>query len=309
VSGGGGDVKIWNAETGEEIRTLKGHKFNVTSCSYSPDGGEIVSGDGDGDVKIWNAETGKEIKTSTGHVSMVSSCSYSPDGTRIVSGSYDNTLKIWDANTGKEINALLGHTDVVRACSYSPDGTRIVSGSYDNTLKIWDANTGKEIRTLKAHNSWVNACLYSPDGGRIASGSDDKTIKIWDAETGEEIYTFYTSGDVNSNSIAFSQAGYGVVAGGAGGNVYILQQIGFDFGPPIITPVRLYLHSEHRWDSNLTAKCSWCGKRFTPKPDILDTVRNIKIQPQHEKLLSKCPYCHKPLRFNLFIVDNKERYS
>jgi hypothetical protein len=26
------------------------------------------------------------------------------------------------------------------------------------------------------------------------------------------------------------------------------------------------------------------------------------------RLLSKCPHCHKPLRFNPFIVDNRDRY-
>jgi len=29
---------------------------------------------------------------------------------------------------------------------------------------------------------------------------------------------------------------------------------------------------------------------------------------EEPRLLSECPLCHKPLRFNPFIVDNRERY-
>jgi WD40 repeat protein len=134
-----GTIKIWDAESGWEIRTLTGDNTSVYSVAYSPDGRRIVSGSKDGTIKIWDAESGREIRTLEEHSDHVWSVAYSPDGRRIVSGADDETIKIWDAESGREIRTLAGHSCPVDSVAYSPDGRRIVSGSRDNTIKIWDA--------------------------------------------------------------------------------------------------------------------------------------------------------------------------
>ena len=48
-------VKIWDANNGKELHTLKGHTGSVRSVSYSPDGQRIASGSYDTRLKIWDA--------------------------------------------------------------------------------------------------------------------------------------------------------------------------------------------------------------------------------------------------------------
>jgi WD40 repeat protein len=90
-------VRIWDAVTGDAIRTLEGHTNSVWSASFSSDGSRIVSGSDDKTVRIWDAVTGDAIRTLEGHTNSVLSASFSPDGSRIVSGSDDKTVRIWDA--------------------------------------------------------------------------------------------------------------------------------------------------------------------------------------------------------------------
>ena len=78
---------MWDADTGQEICTLKGHTDRVTSVAISADGKRIVSGSDDQTVKVWDADKGQEILTLKGHTAMVSSVAFSADGKRIVSGS------------------------------------------------------------------------------------------------------------------------------------------------------------------------------------------------------------------------------
>ncbi len=43
-------IKLWNVETGQEIKSLVGHSNVVTSVAFSPDGETVVSGSLDNDM-------------------------------------------------------------------------------------------------------------------------------------------------------------------------------------------------------------------------------------------------------------------
>ena len=107
-------LKVWDATTGQELRTLKGHTDDVTCAAFSGDGKRIVSGSYDGAVKVWDADKGQEIRHAQGtHGTVSISVGFSADGKRIVSGSVDKTVKVWDADTGQEVRTLKGHTGAV----------------------------------------------------------------------------------------------------------------------------------------------------------------------------------------------------
>jgi WD40 repeat protein/energy-coupling factor transporter ATP-binding protein EcfA2 len=204
-------IKLWNVETGEEIRTLKGHD-GVQSVNFSPDGKTLVSGSWDNTIKLWNVETGEEIRTLKGHDNSVNSVNFSPDGKTLVSGSGDKTIKLWNVETGQEIRTLKGHDNSVISVNFSPDGKTLVSGSGDKTIKLWNVKTGQEIRTLKGHDNSVISVNFSPDGKTLVSGSGDKTIKLWNVETGKEILTL--KGHDNAVwSVNFSPDGKTLVSG------------------------------------------------------------------------------------------------
>jgi WD40 repeat protein len=40
-------VRVWDAASGQELLTLKGHTWLVTGAAYSPDGRRLASADGD----------------------------------------------------------------------------------------------------------------------------------------------------------------------------------------------------------------------------------------------------------------------
>jgi sugar lactone lactonase YvrE len=243
-------AKVWDAQSGTELLTLKGHSSTVNSVAFSPDGTRIVTGSSDYTAKVWDAQSGKELLTLKGHSynvysvafspdgRRIATCSvdaakvwdaqtgkellttlegqgtsvaFSPDGTRIVTGSYDATAKVWDAQSGKELLTLKGHSSTVNSVAFSTDGTRIVTGSYDYTVKVWDAQRGKELLTLKGHSYYVHSVAFSPDGARIATGSVE--AKVWDAQSGKELLTLKAH-SYSVNSVAFSPDGKRMVTAG-----------------------------------------------------------------------------------------------
>jgi WD40 repeat protein len=88
-------IKLWNAQTGKEVRTLTDHTDTVYSLSFSPDGKTLASGSADNTIKIWNFHTGELLQTLE-HLGPVKSVAFSSvDAKTLVSGSADNTIKIW----------------------------------------------------------------------------------------------------------------------------------------------------------------------------------------------------------------------
>ncbi len=184
-------VKLWDAHTGQCLRTLSGHSNWVWSCVFSPDGAQLASASRDNTAKLWDAHSGQCLRTLSGHSNWVWSCAFSPDGAQLASASCDNTVKLWDAHSGQCLCTLSGHSGPAGSCAFSPDGAQLASTSWDKTVKLWDAHSGQCLRTLSGHSGYVGSCAFSPDGRLIASTSSDGSVKLWDATTGECVATWH----------------------------------------------------------------------------------------------------------------------
>ena len=204
VSNYGSHIGIWDAETGNKLKTLNAHTSSVVnSVTFSPDGKHIVSASYDNTVRIWDVETGTELKTLNGHTSSVNSAAFSPDGKHIFSASNDNTVRIWDVETGTELKTLNGPSSYTSAsAAFSPDGKLIYSYSF-GVACFWDSETGKTLNMPKGYylDCWIRGLKpFSTDGKRIILFSDNSTAHVLNVEKegvsmdleGADIVTFST---------------------------------------------------------------------------------------------------------------------
>jgi WD40 repeat protein/serine/threonine protein kinase len=224
IIGGDNTLKVWDANNGSELMTLRGHEGGINSVAFSPDGRWIVSGSGDKALKVWDVDSGSELMTFEGHRGLVSSVAFSPDGKRVVSGSWDGTVRVWNAENRSKLMTLKGHKDGVHSVAFSLDGKRIVSGSWDCMLKVWDVDNGSELMTLRGHESAVLSVAFSPDGRRIVSGSGDRMLKVWDAHSGGELITL-RGHEGRILSVAFSSDGWRIISGSTDGTVKVWNTV------------------------------------------------------------------------------------
>ena len=88
-------VRIWDAQTGEQLALLQGHSGPVQSVDWSSTGWQIVSAGEDRTARIWDAQTGDQVGQIAGHEGTIWSAAWSPDGTQILTASGDKTARIW----------------------------------------------------------------------------------------------------------------------------------------------------------------------------------------------------------------------
>jgi WD40 repeat protein len=234
-----GEVKVWDALTGEELLSLRGHSGYVYGLAFSPDGTRLAVATGcvdqqkkplPGEVKVWDLAGGSEPLTLKGHGGFVTGVAWAPDGSRLVSGSTDRTVKVWDARDGKPIGTISNQPADVNAVAFTPDGKWVVSAVGDRVnrdvpgeVRLWDAQTGAPVRTLKGLPGPAWCLALSADGKRIAAGCgvwDEKKheftrgeVRVWDAATGEEALTIEGHA-AEVNGVSFGGGGRWIATAG-----------------------------------------------------------------------------------------------
>jgi len=182
-------LRLWDAETGQCLKTLHFAGSWVQSVTFSPDGHCLVIGGNDAVVRIWDIAAERYQQTLKGHRDRILSLKFSADGQTLVSGSQDKTIRVWDFDSGQCSHTWEIPLNWTLAMDLSPEGTTLVTGSEGKSVKFWNMVTGKCLHTLPNYQSQVWSVTFSPDGNKILTASEDKTIKLWDVNTGECLKT------------------------------------------------------------------------------------------------------------------------
>jgi COMPASS component SWD3 len=135
--GADGTIKIWDAVTGNHMRTMEGHLAGVSTIAWSPDSNTIASGSDDKTIRLWHRATGKPYPAALhGHHNYVYSLAFSPKGNMLVSGSYDEAVFLWDLRARRQMRSLPAHSDPVGGVDFIRDGTLVCSCSTDGLTYV-----------------------------------------------------------------------------------------------------------------------------------------------------------------------------
>jgi WD40 repeat protein len=179
-------LRIWDIDTGKQIRAFKDVTDNVRCLTLSPDGrlaaaGHYPKNDAAGVVRLWDVETDTEIRHFPGHNREVSSVAFSPDGRTLLSSSFDRTARLWDVDSGKELRIFTGHTGRIEFLAFLPDGKRFLScgDKDDSTVRLWDVESGKQLyRSEEIPGGFLSVAVL-PDGKQFLTTGNDGTARLW----------------------------------------------------------------------------------------------------------------------------------
>jgi WD40 repeat protein len=182
-------IRLWNPDTGRELRTLEGHNRYIWRIALMSDGKWLAAGGQDHELLLWDLDTGKVRHRFRGHSAHMRLVALSPDGKVLASTWDDSTLRLWDTATGKQLHSLPFQKKgyYVDDMVFSPDSKYFAfSDRFDKRIELVDVATGKVIRTFQGHTDHVYKLTFTPDSATLFSCSDDHTIRAWDVASGKE---------------------------------------------------------------------------------------------------------------------------
>lgn len=182
LAAGGRDglVRVWDADTGKEVRRFQGDAY-VHGVAFGSDKRiAIIEGQS---IRLRNFDTGADLAPSAGHRTGVSAV-VSPDGRLIATRGGDQSgMILWDSITGQEVRRFDGEKQSFRLSFFAPDGKKLSALRHDYELWIWDTATGVARHRRKLAGAYVLA--QTRDGKTLAVRSD-KSIALLDAADGSE---------------------------------------------------------------------------------------------------------------------------
>jgi WD40 repeat protein len=152
---------LWDARTGEEVRTFRGHLGVVSSVGISGEGTRVLTGSNDCTAILWDAIRGGQYDVFNGHTHDVTGVDMSSDWRRVITSSSDGTTRIWDTTTGKELAKLISFDDGKGWLVATPDGHFDGSPGADRFVRYHIAGTIDRVPLERLRNDFEQPGLLA----------------------------------------------------------------------------------------------------------------------------------------------------
>ena len=183
VAAVGHRVLVYDTESGELIKGLKGHKGQVYCVAYARDSSRFASGSADKHVIIWTAALQGILRYK--HHDAIYSLAYNPVSLQLLSCS-DADFGLWSPEKNSVEKKKVSSRIVSSA--WSPDGQVLALGFYDGSLSL-RSKDGNELVSISRGEDPVWALAWRPSLSSspvLAVGDWTQTLSFYSA-TGRKL--------------------------------------------------------------------------------------------------------------------------
>ena len=258
TGGADGNVRLFNATTGDRTFTGEGNAGAVHSVAFSPDGTALASAAGvfsrQGEVVLWDGTSGEEDDVLDHHRRAAYVVAWADDGSLLASGGgrllLPGEVLVYDPAT-LEVLYDLEHNDIIQALDFSPDGKYLAAGGREPVVYIWDLATGELAAKLPRCRGEIIALAFTPGSDGLTTVTADGEVLVWNLAEGE-IRGSLCARRQEITVAAFSADGGQLAFAGESGQIQLWQ-----------------VEQLARWNMVSGCPCAACGDVPCTQPNII----------------------------------------
>ncbi|KAB5595997.1 Mitogen-activated protein kinase organizer 1 [Ceratobasidium theobromae] len=168
-------IRLWNPDSGTEIKKYEGHGYEVLGISVAHDNSRFASGGGDRSVFLWNVTTGTTERRMPGHLGKINAVAFNVDES-VLASAYGKR-----AQNRTPIQVLDEARDSITCLHIG--STEIISGSVDGHVRTYDLRMG-ELKSdfIGRHlsNDYRTHACFGHGEGSVVCGDEQGKIWEWD---------------------------------------------------------------------------------------------------------------------------------
>lgn len=190
-------VKIWSADDGKLLSTLRGHMGEITDLAINYENTMLATGSCDKMIRVWCLKTTAPIVILNDHTAHITSVRFCPlmssDDRYLVSTANDGCVCFWQYNAQtkvfnekpiKFVERTRPNTHIL--CStFSTGGVFLAIGCTDNYIRIYHVTAPlgpAKILEIQQHPDHVDSIQFSNFSAKLTSSSRDGVAFIWHYE-------------------------------------------------------------------------------------------------------------------------------
>jgi WD40 repeat protein len=168
---------IWEAATGNEVRSLERFDGDVTAVAFFPNGKRLLTCGQDRISRVWDVDTGQESHTLSALGEEVKHLAFSRDGRLLAAAGSGHMIRVQQTLNWRETASWWGHEEGVDALALSPDGSRLATVDTAGPIRIWDIRAVQERWPETFTAFGLTDIALSPDGTQFALARVSSTTK------------------------------------------------------------------------------------------------------------------------------------
>lgn len=172
-------IRVWDAESGELVRTLRPRAGRVGMIEFSSNSERLLSTHDDGRVRVWNPRQHDNEAVSLLHGSQLVAARFGRSGKAVISIDAAGTVVWWDLASKQETRRVDSLGKSVRDLAMSADGSRLAVACLDGTIIILDSLSGQRLHQVDTRTRIQRVAFAADNQSLLAGGGSDRIANVW----------------------------------------------------------------------------------------------------------------------------------